>query len=123
MLCQQFTAPSDGETCPGERVTVTCVTPLGSTIWRVTPGGDDDQCSYSRSTSSPDMCGPDDRFMSSRTEGSSDINNSSLSVTLTDDLNETLVECLDSTVINANATGSYNICVIGNNLVRFQVVI
>ena len=56
---------------------------------------------------------PDDRFMSSRTEGSSDINNSSLSVTLTDDLNGTLVECLDATVVDVNATGSYNICVIG----------
>ena len=59
------------------------------------------------------MYGPERRFTSSQTEGSSDITNSSLSVTLTDDLNETLVECIDAGVAGGNIIASYNVCVIG----------
>ena len=95
-------------TCPGDRITVTCVTPSGVIVWIVTPGGGDDECSYSRATERSDMCGPDNRFHSDGSGG-----NSSLSVILTDDLNGTLVECFDGSIANANATGSYNICVIG----------
>ena len=78
----------------------TCVVDSGSTLWRVTPGGDDGVCSYQIGTPNiKNSCGPEKSFTSSRTEGSSNINNSSLSVTLTDDLNRTLVECLDGTVV------------------------
>ena len=60
-----------------------------------------------------DSCGPQRRFTSSHTEESSGITNSSLSVTLTDDLNGTLVECIDATVACGDIIASYNICVIG----------
>ena len=116
MFCQLFTAPYDGDSCSGEKIIFTCVVDSGSTLWRVTPGGDDGVCSYQIGTSNiKDSCGPENSFISSQTEGSSNINNSSLSVTLTDDLNETLVECIDGTVANGDPIGSHNICVIGRH--------
>ena len=111
VLCQPFTVPSG--TCPGERITFTCVSPSGATLWTVGLGGEDDECLYSGFFQRPDTCGPGRRFTSSQTEGSSDARNSSLSVVLTDDLNGTTVECSDATVVGADPTGSHNICVVG----------
>ena len=109
VLCQSLTAPT--EICPGDDVTFTCVVDL-AVFWRVTPGGDDEECVYR--SGNPDVtatCGPDQRFTSSRTDMSQDINNSSLSVvSITNDLNETLVECAD---INNELVDSYNICIVG----------
>ena len=114
MLCQSFTEPTDGDTCSGERIMWTCVVDSGSTAWRVTPGGEQPICRFQIGTPDiEDSCGPEWRFTSSRTEGSSDITNSSLSVTLTDDLNGTLVECIDAAVAGGNIIAFYNICVIG----------
>ena len=114
MFCHPFIGPSDNDACSGERITVTCVVDSGSTTWLVTPGGDDGVCVYQVSTPNiQDMCGPENTFTSSHTEGSSDIYNSSLSVTLTDDLNGTLVECFDSTVVDGDPTGSFSICIAG----------
>ena len=110
VLCQSFTAPT-GEICPGDDVTFTCIVEA-TTIWIVTPGGDDRECVYTTITQSTDMCGPDDRFTSSRTEMSDDINNSSLSViSITNDLNRTLVECINTMTTNE----SYRICIVGEN--------
>ena len=112
VLCQSFTAPT-GEICPGDNVTFTCVVDP-ATFWRVTPtpGGDNEECVYR--SGNPDVttdCGPDGRFTSSRTDMSQDINNSSLSVvSITNDLNETLVECAD---VNNELVDSYNICIVG----------
>ena len=110
-LCQSFTAPT-GEICPGDDVTFTCVGGTATTIWVVSSGEDTDTCLYR--TSDPDnteTCGPERRFTSSQTEMSEDINNSSLSVvSITNDLNGTVVECvngLDDTI------GSFKICIIG----------
>ena len=112
VLCQSFTAPT-GEICPGDDVTFTCVVDL-ATFWRVTstPRGDDDECVYrSGSPDITDACGPDDRFTSSRTDMSQDINNSSLSVvSITNDLNGTLIECSD---VNSELIDLYSICIIG----------
>ena len=92
----------------------TCVVDSGSISWRVTPGGEKVICRYQIGTpDEEDSCGPERRFTSSRTEGSSDLTNSSLSVTLTDDLNKTLVECFDAAVAGGNIIAFYNICVIG----------
>ena len=92
----------------------TCVVDSGATTWRVTPGGEQPICRFQISFPDiEDSCGPEGRFTSSRTEGSSDISNSSLSMTLTDYLNETLVECIDAAVAGGNIIASYNICVIG----------
>ena len=114
VLCQPFTVPYNGGACSGERITFTCVVGNGSALWRVTPGGDDGVCSYQRADSIVrDSCGPENSFTSSQTEGNSNINNSSLSVTLTDDLNGTLAECLDGTSINGDLIGSQNICIKG----------
>ena len=114
MFCQPFTGPYDGGACSGERITFTCVVDSGSTLWRVTPGGDDEVCSYQIGDPNVgDSCGPENSFISSRTDGSSNIKNSSLSVTLTDNLNETLVECIDGTIANGDPIGSQNICVMG----------
>ena len=92
----------------------TCVVDSGSTSWRVTPGGEQALCRYQIGTPDiEDTCGPEGRFISSRTEGSSDITNSSLSVTLSNDLNGTLVECIDAAIAGRNIIASYNICVVG----------
>ena len=116
VLCQPFTEPSDGETCSGERITFTCVAG-GATLWIVRSGGLDGECVYSSVTQNPDECGPEDMFRSSRTEGSSDPLNSSLTVVLTDGLNDTMVECSDATV-RGDPIGSYNICVVGMGYVH-----
>ena len=116
VLCQPFTEPSAGETCSGERITFTCLAG-GVTLWIVRPGGLDVECVYTSVTQSLDMCGPEDMFTSSRTEGSSDPLNSSLTVVLTDDLNDTMVEYSDATV-RGDPIGSYNICVVGMGYVH-----
>ena len=109
VLCQSFTAPT--EICPGDDVTFTCVVDP-ATFWVVTPGGDDEVCVYrSGNPDVTDTCGPDGRFTSSRTDMSQDINNSSLSVvSITNDLNGTLIECSD---VNNELIDSYSICIVG----------
>ena len=112
VLCQSFTAPTC-EICPGDDVTFTCIAGA-ATFWEITPtpGGDDNECVYrSSDPNATASCGPDGRFTSSRTDRSQDINNSSLSVvSITNDLNETLVECTD---VNNELIDSYSICIIG----------
>ena len=120
VLCQSFTEPSDGETCSGERITFTCVAGAATT-WIVRPGGVDPECVYTSVTQNPDMCGPEDMFTSSATEGSSDPRNSSLTVVLTDGLNDTIVECSETGV--SDLIGLYTICIVGRGFTHaFPVV-
>ena len=70
-------------------------------------------CTYLSCTQDPDTCGPDGRFRSSRTDGSETAANSSLSVvSITEDLNGTMVECTDGTNIT-DIIGSNTICILG----------
>ena len=70
-------------------------------------------CTYLSSAQDPDTCGPDGRFRSSRTEGSETAANSSLSVvSITEDLNGTMVECADGNNIT-DIIGSDDICITG----------
>ena len=113
MLCQRFIGPLDGDTCPGEEISFTCLVDSGSISWIVTPGGADDECPYTSVTQRTDTCGPNGVFTSSRTEGGSEFN-TSLSVVLTNDLSGTEVECIDSAA-GGGLVDSYNICVIGES--------
>ena len=82
--------------CSGDDVTFTCVVDSGATSWTLTPGGRSQVCSYQSGLQVPDTCGPDEKFSSFRTPGSVDNKNSSLSVvSITEDVNQTLVECID----------------------------
>ena len=89
--------------------------------WTVSPGGNGGVCAYLSGTQDPDTCGPDGKFRSCRTEGSKSADNSSLSVvSITEDLNGTIVECADGN----NATdiiGSKTICILGIILVKLVV--
>ena len=87
---------------------------MGSiTRWSVSPGGNDGVCIYLSGTEEAENCGPDGRFTSSRTEGSETAANSSLSVvSITEDLNGTMVECTDGTNVT-NIIGSKTICILG----------
>ena len=79
-------------------------------------------CIYLSGTQDPDTCGPDGRFRSSRTEGSETAANSSLSVvSITEDLNGTMVECTDGINVT-NIIGSKTICILGIILVKLVVV-
>ena len=70
-------------------------------------------CTYLSNAPDPDNCGPNNRFRSSRTEGSETAANSSLSVvSITEDLNGTMVECTDATNVT-NIIGSDDICITG----------
>ena len=70
-------------------------------------------CVYLSVTQEAENCGPDGRFRSSRTEGSETAANSSLSVvSITEDLNGTMVECADATNIT-DIIGSDDICITG----------
>ena len=110
-MLSQFTGPD--EICPGDDVTFTCVVESGVTRWTVSPGGNDGVCIYLSSGQTPDTCGPDGRFRSSRTEGSETAANSSLSVvSITEDLNGTMVECADGNNIT-DIIGSDDICITG----------
>ena len=111
-ICQSFIGPSNTGTCAGQQITFTCVVESGVTSWIITPGGEAGVCSYSSYIPDEDTCGPGRRFTSFPTEESNNPLNSSLSVAVTDDLNVTLVQCADATVVG-DLTGSYNICLIG----------
>ena len=114
ILCQSFSPPSD-EICPRDNVTFTCVVNSVVTLWTVNDGGGVTQCSYSSNIPLPDMCGPDGRFESSRTDVNGPANNSSLSVDLiTNDLNGITVSCRDGGT--GVLIGSYDICIIGKNI-------
>ena len=92
----------------------------GTTRWTVSPGGSDGVCTYLSASGAqdPDTCGPDGRFISSPTEGSETAANSSLSVvSITEDLNGTMVECNNVTDI----IGSKTICIRGIMLVKLVV--
>ena len=109
VLCQSFSPPT-GEICPGDDVTFTCVADT-TTIWTVTPGGDDGQCVYVSSAMNEARCGPELRFTSSPTDVNGDVDNSSLSVdSITVDLNGTLVECGNAA---NNLIGLHDICIVG----------
>jgi hypothetical protein len=111
-VLSQFTRPD--EICPGDDVMFTCVVGNGATVaWSVDPGGTDGLCLYVTTLQNSDICGPDGRFNSSRTEGSDSAANSSLSVvSITEDLNGTMVECADATNIT-DIIGSDDICITG----------
>ena len=101
------------EICPGDDVTFTCVVDSGVTRWSVSHGGSDGECTYISGSQAPDTCGPDGRFRSSRTESSDSTANSSLSVvSITEDLNGTMVECTDGNNIT-DIIGSKTICILG----------
>ena len=69
-------------------------------------------CSYQSGSRAPDTCGPDRQFHSNHTEGSGNYKNSSLRVdSITEDLNETHVKCVDG--INLDMIGAYDICIVG----------
>jgi hypothetical protein len=112
-VLSQFTRPD--EICPGDDVMFTCVVGNGATVaWSVDPGGTDGLCLYVTTLQNSDICGPDGRFNSSRTEGSDSAANSSLSVvSITEDLNGTMVECADATNIT-DIIGSKTICILEN---------
>ena len=96
---------------------------MGSvTRWTVSLGGNVGECTYLSESQIPDTCGPNGRFRSSRTEGSETAANSSLSVvSITEDLNGTMVECTDGTNVT-NIIGSKTICILGKILVKLVVV-
>ena len=71
-------------------------------------------CTYISSAPDPDTCGPDRRFRSSRTEGSETAANSSLSVvSITEDLNGTIVQCTDDNNNIFDIIGSKTLCILG----------
>ena len=91
----------------------------GATAWTVSPGGEDGLCIYLAGSPVSETCGPDGRFRSSRTEGSEIATNSSLSVvSITENLNGTLVACSDGGVSN-DLIGSYSICITGKCLWKY----
>ena len=96
---------------------------MGSvTLWTVSPWGTDGVCAYFSDSQTPDTCGPDGRFRSSRTEGSDSAADSSLSVvSITEDLNGTMLACTDGTNVT-NIIGSKTICILGIILVKLVVV-
>ena len=78
-------------------------------------------CIYLSSVPDPDTCGPDGRFRSSRTEGSKTADNSSLSVvSITEDLDGTMVNCTDGNNIT-DIIGTDVICITGKFVVCRQV--
>ena len=92
---------------------------MGSvTLWTVSPGGSNGECIYLSGSQTPDTCGLNGRFRSSRTEGSENATNSSLSVvSITEDLNGTMVECADGTDVT-DIIGTDVICIAGKFVVR-----
>ena len=80
------------------------------TTWTVSLEGDDGECIYQSDRQTPDTCGPDDRFMSSRTEGTANNLSSSFSVvSIIQTLDGTVIKCLEGTV----TIGTDNICITG----------
>ena len=120
-LCQSFSPPT-GEICPGDHVTFTCVVTTVVTLWDVTsPQGNITICIYLSNNQIPNTCGPEDRFMLSATDLNGDTMNSSLSVdSITIDLNDTRVECVDG---NAITVGSDDICVVGKCYKEFHAFV
>ena len=82
----------------------------GATFWNITPGGDDGVCSSSEGNPE-DTCGPERRFISNATKNSSNQLNSSLNVFLTDDLNGTLVQCIDGEINGSGLIGNVVFCI------------
>ena len=100
------------EICPGDDIALTCVVDSPVTTWNVSYAGENDACQYERASQVPDTCGPDGRFRSAQTEGSADDTNSSLTVvSVSEDLNGTLVKCTNGD--NGTVTGYYDICITG----------
>ena len=109
VLCQSFTPPT-GEICPGDDVTFTC-SAGDVTVWIVSLGGNDGQCSYISGLPAIDMCGPGNRFTSGPTDVNGDSTTSFLRVdSITVDLNGTLVECTNA---GGSLIGSDNIFIVG----------
>ena len=68
--------------------------------------------SNERASQVPDTCGPDGRFRSAQTESSEDDTNSSLTlISVSEDLNGTLVKCTNGD--NGSIIGYYDICIVG----------
>ena len=91
----------------------TCVVNSGATLWTFSPPGRPErECIYLSSLPDRNPCVPqDERFSITRTEGSVNNFSSSLSVvSVTEDLNGTLVSCTDGNIGNL---GSDDICIAG----------
>ena len=114
VLCQSFSSSPD-EICPGDNVTFTCVVEgsvgIGTTIWRVTPGGGEPTCVIHNRPNDTDTCGPGGVFTSSLRDQSGDNYTSTLKVeSISDDLRGTRVECEDPFGMDV---GMENICIMG----------
>ena len=103
----------------GDNATFTCVVVdtvgIGTTTWRVTPGGGEEDCVLRHSVPNEfSTCGPGGVFTSSLTNQSGDNYTSTLRVELiSDGLNDTRVECEDQYLMNV---GMKNICIIGKSI-------
>ena len=124
----QFTGPPD-EICPGDDVLFTCVVNSAATLWTFSPpGGPERVCTYLSALPDRNPCDPpDERFRITQTEGSANNFNSSLSVvTVTEDLNGTLVSCTNGGTGNLD---SDDICIVGMTipqtyaLLSFNIII
>ena len=92
----------------------TCVVNSAATLWTFSPpGGLYRSCTYLSGLPDRNPCvPPDERFRITQTEGSANNFSSSLSVvTVTEDLNGTLVSCTDG--VNGNLVDSEDICIVG----------
>ena len=115
-LCQSFTGPSSA-ICPGDDISFTCVVSSGATSWFIGDREEGDVCAYQSGSQAPDTCGPEGQFHSNHTKGSENYKNSSLRVdSITEDLNETRVECVDG--ISGDLIMAYDICIVGKFVQR-----
>ena len=92
----------------------TCVVDSGATLWTFSPpGGPERACTYLSGVPDRNPCvPPDERFRITQTEGSANNFNSSLSiVSVAEDLNRTLVSCING--VNGNLVDSEDICIVG----------
>ena len=123
VLCEPFSS-FPAEICPGGHVTFTCVVldsgGIGTTTWRVTPNGREQDCVLRHSeplANEVSTCGPGRVFTASLTNKSGDKYTSILSVkSISDGLNGTRVECRDAYVVDVDME---NICIISKAFFKF----
>ena len=111
VLCQ---LPSTKDICPGDDVTFICNTTQIGIIWRVTPAvGNVSTCVVIHDTTPTDICGPMDVFTAALSED--DMTSTLSAQSVTDDLNGTMVECLDGDV-------DEEICIVGQRIIAYIYV-
>ena len=112
IVCQTFTEPQ--EICPGESPQFSCTVEdsegTGTTLWRVTVNGtEDNRCALIHVVSNDEaMCGPNDAFESRLNDPVNTTYSSTLTVSsISPNLNGSNVEC---------GTDGSTICVVGKNV-------